>query len=182
MLSYGSLMPCFIFFYNQWVHFVYDVDLVSDAPINTTKIMKRSEIHCQFCVGSKLEVNKIAIELKSALKIIEIMKEELDFASLLPNANKNSKRNSGTESQISLSERNWIQIQKNQHKKVTDKVRSREETYIGTINRFEILSNLNEAIGTTEPMKEKIPKLNETVLNNMDKINPKQVLVNISMM
>jgi hypothetical protein len=50
--------------------------------------MKRSKIHCQFCVRSKLEVNMITMELKSALKLIEILKEELDFVSLLPNANK----------------------------------------------------------------------------------------------
>jgi hypothetical protein len=64
---------------------------VSDAPINTTEIMKRSEIYCQFYVGSKLEVNKIVMEFKSALKIIEILKEDVDFVGLLRSANKSSK-------------------------------------------------------------------------------------------
>jgi acetate kinase len=38
---------------------------VSDALVFTTEITERSEIECQCCVGLKLELNKIAMELES---------------------------------------------------------------------------------------------------------------------
>jgi hypothetical protein len=140
------------------------VDLeVSDDPVITTEIMQRSELQCQCCVGLKLEVNKIAMELESALKIIEILKEELGIADALCSANKCAIRNSGNGSQISPSERNWIQIQTNQHTKVTYKLKDHEETYVRISNHFEILSNLNEVIKSSETVKEKTLKPSKTV-------------------
>jgi hypothetical protein len=55
----------------------------SDALVFTTEITEHSEIECQCCVGLKLELNKIAIELESASKVIEILREELRIADAL---------------------------------------------------------------------------------------------------
>jgi hypothetical protein len=67
------------------------VDLqVSDDPVITTEIMQRSELQCQCCVGLKLEVKKIAMGLESALKLTEILKEELGIADALSSANKSA--------------------------------------------------------------------------------------------
>jgi predicted methyltransferase len=60
---------------------------VSDAPVFTTEITERSEIECQCCVGLKLELNKIAMELESASEVIEILKEEPSVADALSSAN-----------------------------------------------------------------------------------------------
>jgi hypothetical protein len=90
-------------------------------------------------------------------------------------------RNSGNGPQISLSERNWIQIQTGQHKKIIDKLKDHEETYVRTKNRFEILSNLNEATESTKPVKGKTPKPSEAIRNNMDKSKSKDS-VRINMM
>jgi hypothetical protein len=117
---------------------------VRDALVFTTEITERSEIECQRCVGLKLELNKIAMELESASKVIEILKEELSIADALSSANTSALRNTGNGSQISTSERNWIQIQTKQHKKVTDKLKEHKETYVRTSNRFEVLTNLKE--------------------------------------
>jgi hypothetical protein len=103
---------------------------VSDALVFTTEITEHSEIECQCCVGLKLELNKIAMELESASKVIEILKEELSIADVLSSANTSALRNSGNGSQISTSERNWIQIQTNHHTPVTDKLKEHNETYV----------------------------------------------------
>ncbi|PNF20943.1 hypothetical protein B7P43_G10555 [Cryptotermes secundus] len=133
--------------------------------------MKCSELQCQCCVGLNLEVSKITMELESALKIIEILKEELGSAVALSSANKSVIQNNENGSQICPSEKNWIQIQRNQQMKITDKLKDHEETYVTTSNHFEILSNLSEVIKSTEATKEEILKPSKTVQNNINKSN-----------
>jgi hypothetical protein len=65
-----------------------------------------------------------------------------------------SGRNSENESQISASESNWIQIQTERHKKVTDKPKDWRETWLKTRNRSQVSSNLKETIKPTEVTKE----------------------------
>jgi hypothetical protein len=103
------------------------------------------------------------MELESASKVIEILKEELSIADALSSANTSALRNSGNGSQISTSERNWIQIQTKQHKKVTDKLKEHKETYVRTSNRFEVLTNLKEDSKSNEAEKEIILKPRKTV-------------------
>jgi hypothetical protein len=54
---------------------------------------------------------------------VEILKEELGIGNGLCDGNTSTGGNSEYESQISPSENNWIQIQTNCHKKVTDKLK-----------------------------------------------------------
>jgi hypothetical protein len=94
-----------------------------------TESTKRTELKCQCCAGLKLELNKITIELKSASKVIEILKEELRIADALSGANTSFLRNNEKDSQIHTSKRNWIQVQINQYKKASDKFKEDKESY-----------------------------------------------------
>jgi hypothetical protein len=71
----------------QTVHFISMVDceqlVVSDAPSIIKKLMKALETECQSCV-------KLKLELKTAIKIIEILKEELGIANRFCDANMNT--------------------------------------------------------------------------------------------
>jgi hypothetical protein len=44
---------------------------VRDTLVFTTESTERSEIDCQCCTGLKLELNRIAMELESASKVMD---------------------------------------------------------------------------------------------------------------
>jgi hypothetical protein len=89
-------------------------------------------------------------ELKTARLIIDLLLEDVESTG---DADTNAIRNSEDGSQISLKERNWIQIPTNPHKTMTVKFKDQNEIYLKTSNRFEVLSNLKDAVKPTEASK-----------------------------
>jgi hypothetical protein len=61
--------------------------IVSDAPSIIKKLTKHLEMECQNCVELTLELNNIITELKTAIKIVEMLKEESSIADALYDAN-----------------------------------------------------------------------------------------------
>jgi hypothetical protein len=96
---------------------------VNSAPDITKEIAKRSEIKYQSCEGLKLELNRITTEVETAMEMIGILKEELGIADTEVRDNTSIAQNNENGSYIPPSERNWIQIQTNRHKKVIDKLK-----------------------------------------------------------
>jgi hypothetical protein len=100
-------------------------------------------------------LNNITSELESATEIIGILKEELGIADTEVSDNTSIVQNNENGTYTPPSERNWIQIQTNQHKMI-DTLKYHRATSLRTNNRFEVLSNLKETNKPTETVKEQI--------------------------
>jgi hypothetical protein len=73
------------------------------------------DLKCQCCAKCKLELTKVTTELKSALKIIEILKEERRIDNMPFDKVGMKLVNSDEGTSVSLNNENWTQVTANPH-------------------------------------------------------------------
>jgi hypothetical protein len=121
------------------------------------QIIEKSAECCERCTTLENQLLSAQKELKTARLITDLLLEDVKSSG---DVDTKDIRNSADGSQISLKESNWIQIPSNPHKKMTGKLKDHNEVHFKTNNRFEALSNLNEAFKPMEASK--------AVCNNVD--------------
>jgi hypothetical protein len=103
--------------------------------------MENSDLDNQCCVKLIIELNNVTSELKSAMKIIEIVKEALGVTDKMV---RNDKSNFDYHNGILLltpNNENWIRVNANQKKKNVDSLRGYPSTSLSIANCFEVLYN-----------------------------------------
>jgi hypothetical protein len=135
----------------------------SDSHDITEKSTVASEVECQGCAKLKLELNNMIYELKSAMKIIGILKEELGINDMEDKKNITSESNIDSGINTPRGERNWILIQGNQHK---EKIKDCSATILRTYNRFDVLTNPNITMKSTVSKKCLTTKSSETTFKS----------------
>lgn len=141
---------------------------LSDALDTKTKIsvITETEHHCW--VRLKLELKCITSELKSAMEMTEILKEELGITDTADRRNKTIIHNKGSGMSISRGEGDGTQVQMNQDGKKIDKLKEHSAPFVRINNRFEVLANLRGTSYPTDLRNEMIHSSRERY-NNMDK-------------
>jgi hypothetical protein len=138
--------------YNNCGSVMADIGVREDdeSKLLSSKIIEKSAECCERCITLETQLLSAQKELKTVRLIIDLLLEDIESP---VDADTNAIRKSEDGSQISLNERNWIQIQANPHKKMTVKSKDQNEIYFKTSNRFEALSNLKEAVKPMEASK-----------------------------
>jgi hypothetical protein len=78
----------------------------------------KTDLKCQCCAKCKLELTKVTTELKSALKIIEILKEERRIDDMPIDKVGMKLGNSDEGRSVSLNNENWTQVTANPNRKI----------------------------------------------------------------
>jgi hypothetical protein len=120
-------------------------DKIAEYFVNITE--EDRNLKCEFCIQYKIELIKVTSELKSAMKIIEILKEEqkIDDSSMDKAVANIYNHKEGIYS-LSRNE-NWTQVTVHSHNKRDPSNPSKSpSTEIRTTNRFEVLHNLDKEL------------------------------------
>jgi hypothetical protein len=135
-------------------------DNIAEDFVNITE--EDHDLKCECCIQYKIELIKVTSELKSAMKILEILKEEqeIDDSSMDKAVTNISNQKEGIYS-LSRNE-NWTQATAHSHKRDPSNPTKSPATVIRTTNRFEILHNLNkELTKQTNTTKKKFTNLTQ---------------------
>ena len=125
------------------------------------------DLKCRYCAKCKLELTKVTTDLKSAMKIVEILKEERKMNDTPKDKVRVKLCNSEEGTSLSLNNENWTQVTANPKKKNTCKLSKASSTTLRTTNRFEVLHNLNESTIQTDTTKKLTHKYNATSQRHM---------------
>lgn len=93
-------------------------------------------LKCQCCAKCKLELTKVTSELKSAMKIIEILKKERRMDDMLLDKVRVKLCNSEEGISLSLNNENWTQMTANPQNKNTCKLSKSPSTTLRSANRL----------------------------------------------
>lgn len=95
---------------------------VEDAATDlTNQKLENSDLDSQCCVKQIIELNKITSELKSAMKIIEILKEVLGVTYKMVSNDKSNFVDHKRRLLLTPNNENWSRVNANQKKKKADR-------------------------------------------------------------
>jgi hypothetical protein len=123
------------------------------------KIEEDSDLKCECYIQYKIELTKVISELKSAMKIIEILKEGRGIDDSSMDIAAANIYNHEEEIYSSSRYENWTHVATHLHKRDPSGPNKSPSTIIRTANRFEVLHNLDkEPANKTNKTKKKSHK------------------------
>jgi hypothetical protein len=135
------------------------LDTIAEDYVNITE--EDRDLKCECCIQYKTELTKVTSELKSALKIIDILREEqkIDDSSMDEEVTNMHNHVEGIYTYSPSKNENWTEVTTHLHKRDPSSPSTSPLTVLRTSNRFDVLHNLdNELMKKTNTTKKKFHK------------------------
>jgi lysophospholipase L1-like esterase len=135
------------------------LDTIAEDYVNV--IEKDRDLKCECCIQYKTELTRVTSELKSALKIIDILREEqkIDDSSMDEEVTNRCNHEEGIDTYSPSKNENWTEVTTHLHKRDPSSPSTSPLTVLRTSNRFDVLHNLDNELmkktNTTNTTKKK---------------------------